>query len=76
MAVGALAFGAPGSPEPVADAATNDIVAIVLDGTGFGHGRGLSQWGAYGYAVDHGWDWTKIPLRAGSIPHARYSPAT
>ena len=32
----------------------------MLDGTGNGHGRGLSQWGAYGYAVDHGWDWQQI----------------
>ena len=45
---------------PAAEAASNDIVAIVIDGVGNGHGRGMSQWGAYGYAVDHGWDWQQI----------------
>ena len=48
------------TPSPSAEAAPDDIIAIVLDGTGNGHGRGLSQWGAYGYAVDHGWDWQRI----------------
>jgi peptidoglycan hydrolase-like protein with peptidoglycan-binding domain len=45
---------------PTVEAAADDIIAIVIDGTGNGHGRGLSQWGAYGYAVDHGWGWQKI----------------
>ncbi|MGA1571508.1 MAG: stage II sporulation protein, partial [Ilumatobacteraceae bacterium] len=26
----------------------DEIVAYVAEGTGNGHGRGLSQWGAYG----------------------------
>ena len=30
-------------------------VAVTIDGHGNGHGYGLSQWGAYGYAVDYGW---------------------
>lgn len=61
-AVAAVALSPVGStsPVPVADAAANDIVAIVVDGVGNGHGRGMSQWGAYGYAVDHGWDWRGI----------------
>ena len=29
--------------------------SITLAGHGWGHGRGMSQFGAYGYAVDHGW---------------------
>ncbi len=29
-------------------------------GHGWGHGRGMSQWGALGYAVDHGWSGTRI----------------
>ncbi len=33
---------------------------IVIDGHGNGHGIGMSQWGAYGYAVDHGWSATQI----------------
>jgi SpoIID/LytB domain protein len=28
---------------------------VELDGRGNGHGIGLSQWGAYGYASEHGW---------------------
>ncbi len=34
--------------------------SLVLDGRGWGHGRGMSQWGAYGYAVDDGWSGTRI----------------
>jgi SpoIID/LytB domain protein len=34
--------------------------SITLTGHGYGHGDGLSQWGAFGYAVDKGWDWTQI----------------
>lgn len=30
-----------------------DVISV--QGRGFGHGNGLSQWGALGYAVDHGW---------------------
>ncbi|MDQ1424032.1 MAG: hypothetical protein QOD72_1530 [Acidimicrobiaceae bacterium] len=33
---------------------------VLLDGRGFGHGRGMSQFGAFGYAVDHGWSWEQI----------------
>jgi SpoIID/LytB domain protein len=29
--------------------------SVVLVGHGYGHGRGMGQWGAYGYAVDQGW---------------------
>jgi hypothetical protein len=49
---------APGASSS-ASAASSDIVAVVVDGTGFGHGRGMSQWGAYGWAVDQGksWEW-------------------
>ncbi len=31
-----------------------------ITGQGFGHGRGLGQWGALGYAVDHGWSSRRI----------------
>jgi peptidoglycan hydrolase-like protein with peptidoglycan-binding domain len=50
----------PGAPSSTASAAPTDIVAVVVDGTGNGHGRGMSQWGAYGWAVDQGWTWTQI----------------
>jgi hypothetical protein len=35
-------------------------VSVVLDGHGIGHGFGLSQWGAYGYAVEQGWTSAQI----------------
>ncbi|MGB8857732.1 MAG: SpoIID/LytB domain-containing protein [Ilumatobacteraceae bacterium] len=47
----------------VAPAAASPAVAdtvITLDGHGNGHGYGLSQWGAYGYAVDYGWTTAQI----------------
>jgi len=34
--------------------------SLVLLGRGNGHGYGLSQWGAYGYAVDFGWSSAQI----------------
>ena len=38
---------------------TDEVVALVIEGVGFGHGRGMSQWGAYGWAVNYGrtWQW-------------------
>lgn len=52
--------GVPGTATPTANAAASDIIALVVEGTGFGHGRGMSQWGAYGWAVDQGWSWQQI----------------
>jgi SpoIID/LytB domain protein len=54
---------APTTIGPVAEAATPQragATTIVFDGHGNGHGIGLSQWGAYGYAVDHGWNAAQI----------------
>ncbi len=48
----ALAFFAVVAP---ASAATK----LVVTGHGWGHGVGMSQWGAYGYAR-HGWSWQRI----------------
>lgn len=59
MGAGVVAV-APVSSSPTVQAAPDTVVALVIHGTGNGHGRGMSQWGAYGYAVDHGWDWTQI----------------
>ena len=66
----ALALGcatvAPASRAVAAPRADTSPVAvrasegIVLDGHGNGHGIGLSQWGAYGYAVDLGWSAAQI----------------
>ncbi len=33
--------------------------AFLINGHGWGHGIGMSQWGAYGYAT-HGWSYRKI----------------
>ncbi|HYO86339.1 MAG TPA: SpoIID/LytB domain-containing protein [Dermatophilaceae bacterium] len=33
---------------------------MVLVGRGYGHGRGMSQWGAYGAAARHGLSWRRI----------------
>lgn len=33
---------------------------LVFDGRGWGHGRGMSQWGAQGYATQHGWTSARI----------------
>lgn len=47
------------APAPTPAPAVGDVV-VALEGRGFGHGFGLSQWGAYGYAVDYGWNATRI----------------
>ncbi|MCP5025858.1 MAG: hypothetical protein GY929_06195 [Actinomycetia bacterium] len=37
---------------------TPDTLSVT--GFGWGHNRGLSQWGSLGYAVDHGWTYSQI----------------
>ena len=34
--------------------------AILINGRGYGHGRGMSQYGAYGWATTAGWSWQQI----------------
>lgn len=34
--------------------------SLTFLGHGWGHGRGMGQYGAYGYAVDHGWSYQQI----------------
>ena len=60
VAVGvAMAFGVvPGLPTQSAKAYPSPNVE--LQGHGWGHGRGMGQWGALGYAVNHGWDYRRI----------------
>ncbi|MDQ4040105.1 MAG: SpoIID/LytB domain-containing protein [Actinomycetota bacterium] len=43
---------------PVQDAAGDE--SVPLFGHGYGHGRGLSQWGSYGYAVNFGSSYSAI----------------
>ncbi|MCB0989686.1 MAG: SpoIID/LytB domain-containing protein [Acidimicrobiales bacterium] len=52
-----------GSSSAGAQSASAAAVApdqIVIEGKGFGHGRGLGQYGALGYAVDDGWTYEQI----------------
>jgi len=39
---------------------SNEVIGYLVNGVGYGHGRGMSQFGAYGWAVDHDWDWREI----------------
>lgn len=55
--VPAFATGSPVSAQPRRTASAG---ILELVGHGYGHGIGLSQWGAYGYAVDHGWSAEQI----------------
>ncbi|HEX7168044.1 MAG TPA: SpoIID/LytB domain-containing protein [Acidimicrobiales bacterium] len=46
------------APAPPATAYPADRVELV--GHGWGHGRGMGQYGALGYAIDHGWSYEQI----------------
>lgn len=39
---------------------SSDTTQIELQGRGWGHGIGMGQWGALGYAIEHGWTYTQI----------------
>jgi hypothetical protein len=54
------AFGGPAAQVVAAPAGNDQVVAFIARGVGNGHGRGLSQWGAYGRAVNGGQSWTQI----------------
>ncbi|MDQ5820732.1 MAG: SpoIID/LytB domain-containing protein, partial [Actinomycetota bacterium] len=66
LALAALSLSGPGSASrgqtPTLTAAT-----FVITGHGWGHGVGMPQWGAYGFA-QHGWGYSRIL--------ARYYPTT
>lgn len=47
-------------PALAVPAVASTDTSLVLKGYGWGHGRGLGQWGAYGYAVDRGWTAAQI----------------
>ncbi|HZB39452.1 MAG TPA: SpoIID/LytB domain-containing protein, partial [Ilumatobacter sp.] len=51
---------APASVSHAAPPGIGEIVAYVARGVGNGHGRGLSQWGAFGRAVNGGQSWQQI----------------
>ncbi|MDP4713764.1 MAG: hypothetical protein NWP97_04170, partial [Ilumatobacteraceae bacterium] len=56
----ALSWLAPSAPVQAAPGDPNVGLAIVIEGQGNGHGRGLSQYGAVGWATIYGKDWTWI----------------
>jgi hypothetical protein len=62
VAIVALAalVAAPGVPTSAASAAATAAPTATLTGHGFGHGRGMGQYGALGYAVDQGWTYHQI----------------
>ncbi|GAC1543167.1 MAG: hypothetical protein NVS3B12_31550 [Acidimicrobiales bacterium] len=45
------------TPDPAAAASAPSVSLI---GHGFGHGRGMSQYGSLGYAIDKGWTYHQI----------------
>ena len=49
------------APAPAGTSATVSATTFLLSGHGWGHGIGLSQYGAYGYA-QHGWGYKQIVL--------------
>jgi len=52
--------GDTSSPATTAPAVTNEAAEVLaISGHGWGHGLGLSQWGAYGYAL-HGFSFSRI----------------
>ncbi len=57
-----LVTGITGGVQPVSASIGNpsDAVAVVIEGQGNGHGRGLSQYGSLGWATIHNRDWTWI----------------
>lgn len=62
LGAGALALSpmAPATTVEAAPPGDDTVVAYIARGVGNGHGRGLSQWGAYGRAVNGGQTWTQI----------------
>jgi peptidoglycan hydrolase-like amidase len=59
VGTGALATPSFTSPVSAAPPGDDEIIAFEVRGVGNGHGRGLSQWGAYGRALD-GQSWQEI----------------
>jgi stage II sporulation protein D len=58
---------------PAASAETSMFNSVfVIDGRGWGHGVGMSQWGAEGYAR-HGWSYKRI--LGHYYPHTRIEVA-
>jgi SpoIID/LytB domain protein len=59
LVVSALLVGAT-SVVVATPASAADDGNVTFVGHGYGHGRGMGQYGAYGYAVDQGWSYQQI----------------
>jgi stage II sporulation protein D len=59
VAVLAAALLGPAAANPQAEPASVEATTFVITGHGWGHGVGMAQWGAYGYAK-HGVTYEKI----------------
>src|SRR5262245_43227315 len=59
FAVLAAALFVPAGASPQSTPDTVTVTTFVISGHGWGHGVGMSQWGAYGYAK-HGVTYDKI----------------
>ena len=57
-----LLGGAPAAAQaqPADDPAQRGPASVLLEGRGFGHGRGMSQYGAQSAASDHGKTYRQI----------------
>ena len=56
-----LSANSAGGGASTSSTTTNPVERfVVVQGRGFGHGRGLGQWGAFGYARDQGWNYRQI----------------
>jgi hypothetical protein len=60
LVASAVSWLAPVTTVRAAPGDVNVGLAIVIEGQGNGHGRGLSQYGAVGWATVYGKDWTWI----------------
>jgi len=60
LLVASVSWLTPMAPARAAPGDPNVGLAIVIEGQGNGHGRGLSQYGAVGWSTVYGKDWTWI----------------
>jgi SpoIID/LytB domain protein len=72
IAVVAAALLGPAGASPQGEPAAVEATTFVITGHGWGHGVGMAQWGAYGYAK-HGVTYDKI--LAHYYPGTRLAPA-
>ncbi|MCU1453444.1 MAG: SpoIID/LytB domain protein [Acidimicrobiales bacterium] len=71
-----LAAGAVLAISVLSLTACGPVTSVTFAGHGWGHGRGMGQWGAYGYAVDQGkdWQWILDHFYGGTILRTRTQP--